>query len=60
LATVVHDTDVALAFGTIALIVVSIVAVVVLLVLFRRIRDALVKWYYRRKYASEFRRPDRQ
>jgi O-antigen/teichoic acid export membrane protein len=59
MATVVQDSDAALAFGTVALIVVSIVVLVVVFTLFRRIRDALVKWYYRRKYAAEFRRRDR-
>jgi hypothetical protein len=60
LSTIVRDSDVALAFGTIALIVVSIVGLALVLMFFRRIRDALVKWYYRRKYAAEFRRRDRQ
>jgi hypothetical protein len=59
MATVVQDSDAALAFGTIALIVVSILVFVVVVTTFRRIRDALVKWYYRRKYAAEFRRRDR-
>jgi hypothetical protein len=57
-ATVVHETDAALAFGTVAVLVVSIVVLVILFVVFRSIRDALVKWYYRRKYAAEFRRRD--
>jgi hypothetical protein len=55
-ATVVADADATLAFGTVALIVVSVIALAVTITLFRRIRDALVKWYYRRKYAAEFRR----
>ena len=59
MATVVQESDAALAFGTVALIVVSIVVLVVVITLFRRIRDALVKWYYRRKYVAEFRRRDR-
>ena len=59
LSTVVQDTDAALAFGTIALIVLSLVAVVFVFVLLRRIWDAVVKWYYRRKYAAEFRRRNR-
>ena len=60
MATVVQDTDAALAFGTVGLIVVSVIALVVVITLFRRIRDALVKWYYRRKYAAEFRRKDQR
>jgi hypothetical protein len=59
LSTAVQDSDAALAFGTLALILLSIVAVVVVFVVLRRIKDALVKWYYRRKYAAEFRRRDR-
>jgi hypothetical protein len=59
LSTVVQDSDAALALGTVALIVVSIIALVIVATLFRRVRDALVKWYYRRKYAAEFRRRDR-
>jgi hypothetical protein len=55
-ATVVADADATLAFGTVALIVVSVIALAVTITLFRRVRDALVKWYYRRKYAAEFRR----
>ena len=58
-ATVVTESDAALAFGTIALIVVSIIAVAVAFTMLRRIKDSLVKWYYRRKYAAEFRRKDR-
>ena len=60
MSTVVQDTDAALAFGTIALIVLSLVAVVFVFVLLRRIWDAVVKWYYRRKYAAEFRRRNRE
>jgi hypothetical protein len=59
LSTVVQESDAALALGTVALIVVSIIALVIVATLFRRVRDALVKWYYRRKYAAEFRRRDR-
>jgi hypothetical protein len=56
LSTVVQDTDAALALGTVALLVITLVVLVVVVTLFRRIRDMLVKWYYRRKYAAEFRR----
>jgi hypothetical protein len=60
LSTVVQDSDTALALGTVALIVISLVVLVVVVTLFRRVRDRLVKWYYRRKYAAEFRRRDRR
>jgi hypothetical protein len=59
LSTVVQDSDAALAFGTIALIVVSLIAVVIVFTMLRRIKDAVVKWYYRRKYAAEFRQRNR-
>jgi hypothetical protein len=59
-STAVADADAALAFGTIALLVISLIALVVVITLFRRIRDGLVKWYYRRKYAAEFRRRDQR
>lgn len=59
MSTVVQESDAALAFGTVALIIVAIIVLVVVGTLFRRIKDALVKWYYRRKYAAEFRRRDR-
>jgi hypothetical protein len=59
-STVVADTDAALAFSTVALIVVSLIVLVMAVTLFRRIRDAVVKWYYRRKYAAEFRRKDQR
>jgi O-antigen/teichoic acid export membrane protein len=59
MSTIVQDSDAALALGTVALIVVTLVVIVVVFTLFRRIRDALVKWYYRRKYAAEFRQRDR-
>jgi len=59
MSTVVQDSDAALALGTVAMIVLALVVIVVVFTMFRRIRDALVKWYYRRKYAAEFRRRDR-
>jgi hypothetical protein len=59
MSTVVQDSDAALALGTVAMIVLALVVIVVIFTMFRRIRDALVKWYYRRKYAAEFRRRDR-
>jgi O-antigen/teichoic acid export membrane protein len=59
MSTVVQESDAAMALGTVALIVVTLVVLVVVFTLYRRIRDALVKWYYRRKYAAEFRRRDR-
>lgn len=58
-STVVADSDAALVFGTIALIVISLIAVAVTFTMLRRIKDSVVKWYYRRKYAAEFRRRDR-
>lgn len=56
MSTVVQDSDAALAFGTVALIVLSLIAVVIVFTTLRRMKDAVVKWYYRRKYAAEFRR----
>ena len=56
MSTVVQESDAALAFGTVALIVVSVIALVIVFTMLRRIKDAVVKWYYRRKYAAEFRR----
>jgi hypothetical protein len=58
-STVVAASDAALVFGTIALIVISLIAVVAAFTMLRRIKDSLVRWYYRRKYAAEFRRKDR-